>query len=230
MKGSLAIPSPVLAIDGYAIVADLISQDQVASVIEAIGQGASTDLYARRNLLSIPQIRALANCPSIRRLIECELGVGAFPVRGLFFDKTADTNWKVGWHQDRSIAVKQRIDVPGYGPWSVKAGVLHVQPPSRVLENMVTLRIHLDDCGQDNGPLRVLAGSHATGILSNEMIAEWRRRATPIDCTCFEGGALLMRPLLLHASSQAALPRHRRVVHIEYATGALAGGLEWFED
>jgi hypothetical protein len=218
MNDNCTTPLHMFSSNGYKIFADLISRDHVASVIDAIGQDgverkqfARPDVYARRNLLSIPEIRSLANCPSIRGVINCQLGACAFPVRGIFFDKTA-------------------VDVPGYGPWSVKAGVQHVQPPSEILENMLTVRIHLDDCGKDNGPLRVLPGSHAAGILSDEMIANWRRRAMPVTCTCLAGGAVLMRPLLLHASSQATLPGHRRVVHIEYATGALAGSLEWFED
>lgn len=135
-----------------------------------------------------------------------------------------------GWHQDRSIGVKQRLDAPGYGPWSVKAGVPHVQPPPSVLEQMLTLRIHLDHCGVDNGPLRVLPGSHARGILSDEMIAHLRSEVAPRDCTCLAGGALLMRPLLLHASSPAKFPAHRRVVHLEYSAGTLSDGLEWFDN
>ena len=37
-----------------------------------------------------------------------------------------------------------------------------------------------------------------------------------------------MRPLLLHASSIAIVPTHRRVIHLEYASQSLADGLEWY--
>jgi ectoine hydroxylase-related dioxygenase (phytanoyl-CoA dioxygenase family) len=157
------------------------------------------------------------------------LGTKARVVRGLLFDKTPDANWKVAWHQDLSIAVRQRIEVPGFGPWSNKAGVTHVQPPVAVLENMITVRLHLDDCGPENGPLRVLPGSHSAGVLAPASIGQWTRDVAPVDCHVAAGGAVVMRPLLLHASSTANCPGHRRVVHLEFASGPLPGGLEWFE-
>jgi ectoine hydroxylase-related dioxygenase (phytanoyl-CoA dioxygenase family) len=110
----------------------------------------------------------------------------------------------------------------------VKARVRHVQPPLRVLEAMLTARIHLDDCLEDNGPLLVLPGSHRHGILSPDDIQDWRAKVPPVACPARAGDVLLMRPLLLHASSAAANPAHRRVVHLEFAATDLDGGLEWF--
>jgi ectoine hydroxylase-related dioxygenase (phytanoyl-CoA dioxygenase family) len=131
------------------------------------------------------------------------------------------------WHQDLTIAVREKREAEGFGPWSFKDGVAHVQPPVRVLEQMLTLRLHLDDCDENNGPLRVLRGSHQSGKLSSSEIAEWRAQQAEEVCTSPRGGALLMRPLLLHASSQAKTPRHRRVLHLEWANGKLSDGLRW---
>lgn len=72
------------------------------------------------------------------------------------FDKASDANWNLAWHQDVTIAVQRQMDVPGFGPWSVKDGIVHVQPPEEVLNAMVAIRVHLDPCGADNGPLRVI--------------------------------------------------------------------------
>lgn len=108
-----------------------------------------------------------------------------------------------------------------------KAGVLHVQPPVSVLESMLAVRIHLDDCGKSNGPVRVIPGSHLQGRLSTDQIHRFSERPAT-SCTVAAGGVLLMRPLLLHASSASYLPRHRRVIHLEFASGALPGGLTWF--
>ena len=72
-------------------------------------------------------------------------------MRGLYFDKLPEANWKVPWHQDLSIAVRARLDVEGFGPWTEKAGVLHAQAPAAVLERMLAVRVHLDDCGRENG-------------------------------------------------------------------------------
>ncbi len=139
-------------------------------------------------------------------------------VRGIYFDKTPEANWLVPWHQDLSIAVKQRLDVSGYGPWSTKEGVPHVQPPAELLEAMVTLRLHLDNCDESNGPLRVIPGSHRMGRLEAADIVKTRSNQKEVICSMQAGDALLMRPLLLHASSEASVPVHRRVIHLEYAT------------
>ena len=149
---------------GFAIVPTFLELFELAVLDEALpaSVGQSGGL---RNLLDLPEIAALATSQKVRSLVDPLLGQDAFPVRGIFFDKTPDANWKVSWHQDLSIAVSQRRDAPGYGPWSEKAGVLHVQPPVDVLERMLVVRIHLDESGPDNGPLRVLPGSHRAGKL-----------------------------------------------------------------
>ena len=180
-----------------------------------------------RNLLDIPSIAEVAASAALRALIEPVLGAGAFPVRAILFDKTPVANWKVSWHQDLTIAVKKRVEVAGYGPWSEKAGVVHVQPPVEVLERMLALRLHIDESAVANGPLRVLAGSHRGGKLRDADIPACRDRLAEKVCLVPRGGALLMRPLLLHASSPALEPAHRRVIHIEYANCPLATGLDW---
>jgi len=182
-----------------------------------------------RNLLqSSPLVAEVAAADSLKQILRAALGTDAFPVRSIFFDKTADANWSVAWHQDLHIAVAARVETPGFGPWTVKAGVPHVQPPLEVLDGMATLRLHLDDCDETNGALKVIPGSHALGILAGSEFEAWKRRAA-VTCSVPKGGAMLMRPLLLHSSSPALQPTHRRVLHIEYATGELPDGLQWFE-
>lgn len=155
---------------------------------------------------------------------------GYLPVRSILFDKPAGANWKVAWHQDLTLAVRDRHDVPGYGPWSVKEGVPHVQPPVEFLQRMITLRVHLDDTGEENGALRVIQGSHAQGRLTAAAIADWRSKGAERLCTAAAGEALLMKPLVLHASSPAVVPRHRRVIHLEFAPkGLLPEPLDWAE-
>jgi ectoine hydroxylase-related dioxygenase (phytanoyl-CoA dioxygenase family) len=147
-------------------------------------------------------------------------------VRGIFFDKTPDANWKVPYHQDLSIAVKGKAEVEGFGPWSEKAGAVHVQPPAEVLEKMLTIRIHLDDTDETNGSLRVIPGSHQLGKIESSQVGPHVERGE-VTVPVPEGGAMLMRPLLLHASSPAQNARHRRVIHLEFAATELPGRLEW---
>lgn len=132
----------------------------------------------------------------------------------------------MSWHQDCFIGVSRKIELDGWGPWSTKLGVPHVRPPVNVLNNMLTVRIHLDDCGAENGPLRVLRSSHKAGILSDaELDALTKHGETVLAVD--RGDAILMRPLIVHASSAARSPNSRRVIHIEFAPGDLPGGLEW---
>jgi hypothetical protein len=223
--------------DGFALIPNVLDEAQISELIQAIKEAGGIissarlrkgETYAMRNVLeSLPAARDLADSPDIRRVVQEALGPGAFPVRGLLFDKTPEANWKVAWHQDLSIAVKRRIEVPGFGPWSVKTGVQHVQPPIAVMERMVALRLHLDDCLEDNGPLQVLPGSHRAGRLGAEKIQNWRAHTLSVSCNINRGGVVLMRPLLLHASSAARRPGHRRVIHLEFASKNLPGGLDW---
>lgn len=172
-------------------------------------------------------MRDLAGSSPIRMAVKEILGTGARVVRGILFDKTEEANWKVPWHQDVTIAVNQKVDAAGYGPWSVKAGVLHVQPPASVLERMVSVRLHLDDCPEENGALRVIPGSHTSGKLDERLIQDITTRSVAVVCAMQRGGVLMMRPLLLHASSASSLPGHRRVLHFDYAASELPAGMDW---
>lgn len=185
-------------------------------------------VFAARNLLSVPEFAQLASQGELADLAAALVGGRPIPVRGIFFDKNPGANWSVVWHQDTSIAVRERIEVPGFGPWSVKAGVTHVRPPAAILEAMVTLRLHLDDCDESNGPLEVIPGSHLQGLIPESEIAAHREQSSPVACTVGAGGVVAMKPLILHASSPATRPGHRRVIHVEYAADELPGGLRWW--
>lgn len=223
---NLLVDQAALNADGFLLVPSVVEPAHVASLIVALE--TLTPGYGQRNLLrNSPAVAALAQ--ELNPLAAAVLGQGAFPVRGLFFDKLPGANWEVSWHQDLSIAVAERLETPGFGGWSVKKGVVHVQPPASVLENMLTLRVHLDDCAADNGPLRVLRGSHRHGRVDDEQIARLRQECEEVTGIMPAGGVFLMRPLILHASSPAKNPRHRRVVHLEYAANPLPAPLRWSE-
>lgn len=224
--------------DGFTIVPGVIDRRTVLDLIDALAAlvpgGSALErggrVYASRNLLTdSPRVRDLSTSPGIRALVEPVLGPNAFAVRGLLFDKTPEANWMVPWHQDLTVAVRARVDAPGYGPWTVKTGVPHVQPPVDVLTRMVSVRVHLDDCHDGSGPLRVLPGSHREGRLGVEQTRAWLERVPAVACPIPSGGALVMRPLILHASSPSDDPGHRRVIHLEFAADPLPSGVEWWE-
>ncbi len=175
-----------------------------------------------RNILDGSEdVGRLARSHAVRSIAEAVLGDGCFVVRALLFDKTPAANWKVVWHQDLTIAVRERREVPGYGPWSEKGGVTHVQPPTDALEQMLAVRVHLDDCGVDNGPVRVISGSHRRGRLGAETIDHLRAEHPATVCVARKGAVLAFHPLLLHASSPANVPGRRRVLHFEFASARL---------
>ena len=216
--------------DGFAIVKPFLSSPEVEALIGEVESSTrnSSRRGGTRDIADVsPQIAALAEHRVVRQLVEDILGKNSFVVRATFFDKTETSNWKVPWHQDVTIAVACRADVPDYGPWSTKADVLHVQPPASVLQRMVTVRIHLDACPAFNGALRVMPGSHVLGKLNQNLVEPHVREGDAVICEVDAGGALVMRPLLLHASSPAQEPLHRRVVHFDFAKGELDGGLQW---
>lgn len=148
-------------------------------------------------------------------------------MRVVLFDKTPASNWAVPWHQDRTIAVKQRIEVDGYGPWSVKAGIPHVEPPLAIMQGMLTLRVFVDDCGENDGPLEVVLGSHGRGRVAAKETGELLRGATVHVATGQAGDVLVMKTLAIHSSKRARTPAHRRVLHVDYASVALSPPLEW---
>jgi hypothetical protein len=212
---------------GFEIIRGVIAPDQRAEAVAALG-----DVHhaCRRGILVIPEVARLARSHQLRALMSVRLGAPAFPVRAIYFNKSCDSNWLVPWHQDVSIAVKARAEVPGYGPWSVKEGVPHVQPPVEILEQMLTIRLHLDDCDEENGALQVIPSSHRYGRLGTRQIGVLREKEPATCCRARAGDALLMHPLILHASGHSRSDRHRRVLHVEYAACRLPQPLKWFEE
>lgn len=215
--------------NGFTIVDKYLDRDTIDRLIQDITDlNLTPERAGIRNILELlPNVQQLAESPEILALIQPILDNRATVVRGIFFDKQPTANWKVPWHQDVTIAVKNRLDLPGYQPWSSKGGIYHVQPPVAILEQMLTVRIHLDRTDESNGALKVISGSHCDGKLSSDSINIWKQLDSTI-CTCEPGGILLMRPLLLHASSAAIVPIHRRVIHFDYAGCDLPEGLEWY--
>jgi hypothetical protein len=218
--------SSQLATNGFAMVPGVLDRAACAELIATLGPVTGA---GRRGLLAEPAVRALAQSPRLLELLRPHLDAEPRPVRAIYFDKSPEANWLVAWHQDLTLAVRERVEVEGFGPWSVKEGVPHVQPPVELLGRMLTLRLHLDAADESNGALRVLPGSHRLGRLSATQVQEWRAAQSEVVCTAAAGDGLLMRPLLLHASGRSTSPRHRRVLHLEYAGFALPPELAWHE-
>ncbi len=164
---------------------------------------------------------------AIGGLVARRMGAEARPVRMILFDKSAATNWALGWHQDRTIIVRRRLAVDGFGPWTIKAGLHHVAPPVELLARMITLRIHLDPVPAANAPLLVAPGSHRLGRVPEGEITRTVARCGVRACLAETGDIWAYSTPILHASDAAAEPRRRRVLQVDYAAEDLPGGLEW---
>ena len=155
------------------------------------------------------------------------LGGAARPVRAILFDKTSSTNWGLPWHQDRTIVVTRRVEVEGFGPWTVKSGLLHVAPPFDLLAGMVTLRVHLDPVPETNAPLLIAPGSHRLGQIPEGELKSVVQRCGTATCLADAGDVWLYSTPILHCSEAARDPAHRRVLQVDFAAGELPGGLTW---
>lgn len=216
---------------GYDVVPDVLGPDEVGRLVGLVNPllAEHQERGGVRGVLGrIPELRPIVTGPLKAQAVPI-LGAGAFAVRVLLFDKTPLANWKATWHQDVTIGVTDYREASGWGPWSRKDGTWHVRPPAAVLNRMVTIRLHLDDCGPRNGPVRVVHGTHTKGRLGDPQVEAAVRGVVPIDCVVPAGGVLRMHPLLLHASAPAADPSHRRVLHAEFAAESLPDGFDWAE-
>ncbi len=220
---------------GFQLVEGMLSRGKVDRCLEALREtdklggvrrrGGET--FACRHLLwDLPGLGSLLTDVGLDALASRVLGREAFPVAATLFDKVQGANWKVPSHQDRAVPVVEKVEVPGFTQWSVKIGIPYVEPPAEVLEQLVALRVHLDDCPVENGALAVVPGSHERGRLADADVSDLLDGAFE-TCSAASGDVLLMKPLAVHRSLPAESATHRRVLHALYATQELPGGLHW---
>lgn len=228
MVDAVELDPAALSARGFAIVRGLAPPEAVAMARDACPPVGRAGL---RNLLErMPEARAIAEAPALRAVVAAAVDPGARIVRAILFDKAPGANWALGFHQDTVIAVAERIETPGFGPWSVKDGVQHVRPPVEILELMITARVHLDAADAANGALAVIPGTHASGFLDSAAIKSAAEAGAAVSCDVEAGDAVLMRPLLLHGSPRATREgSRRRVIHLEFAGGPLPAPLRWAE-
>lgn len=213
---------------GFAILSEMLKREDLDGLLEEISKANLARSRAGvRHAMRLASVRALARDSRLLGIACKILGGEAFPFRATLFDKSPASNWLVVWHQDTALPLREQREAPGWGPWSVKDGINYAHAPANALSQVLALRVHLDDSTAENGPLRVLPGTHTVGVLTDDEIHERSMKVTPVECLIPRGGILAMRPLIIHASSKSQSQNARRVLHIEYAASAMiADGLE----
>ena len=176
-----------------------------------------------RHLMSQPEVMRIARDPRMLRIAGFVLGSDPVPYRATLFEKSGVANWLVVWHQDTALPLQSQFDLPGWGPWSRKAGIVYAHAPSWALSRIVALRLHLDGSTIENGPLRILPGTHTFGVMSDGEVSNLARSRAHVECIVQRGGVMAMSPLLVHSSGKAISDAPRRVLHIEYADSLAFG-------
>lgn len=203
---------------GYWIEESILSAGECKALIEELSRSNSKRGRAgQRHLMSNPAVAELAGSNRLRQIAQRAIGTDAIPYRATLFEKAGYANWLVVWHQDTALPLTVANDDLAWGPWSVKEGITYAHAPTWALSRVIALRIHLDASTSENGPLRLIPGSHLAGVLADEEVAQRARTSNHIDCLVPRGGVLAMRPLLIHSSSKSCTAAPRRVLHIEYA-------------
>lgn len=222
--------------NGFTVIEGIYTADEIDAIIDKISKvdqsnptfRKTNDLFAIRQFLKeVPSVGEVIFNVKLKGLIRQLFGDEYFVVKSIYFDKPENSNWFVAWHQDLTISVDEKADIKGYGPWTVKQNQFAVQPPVELLQDNFTVRIHLDDTDENNGALKVIPGSHYKDIYRAENI-DWQQE-TEVTCNVNKGGVMMMRPLLMHASSRTTNSQKRRVVHIEFSKADLPDGIDWAE-
>lgn len=218
--------------EGFKIIHALVADDLIGRLLNEMQQyNLSHELKAgiRNAQGKLPTINKIIRSDNVQHLVKTHLGEKAQLVRAIVFDKSKDNNWLVPWHQDKTVAVSQKMSLEGWGPWTTKEGVHHTQVPEAVLNSMLTIRLHLDKADVSNGCLKVIPKSHCSGVLTQKAITAVAANVERwVYCVAQKGDALIMRPHLLHASSKSAQPgKRRRILHLEFSSFELPCGVCW---
>ncbi|PUA30241.1 MAG: hypothetical protein B0W54_06940 [Cellvibrio sp. 79] len=202
---------------GFELIENIILPNDMDDIHQEIDQLQEPDSAGIRHAdTKLSTLQQLAKSSLVLQLVEYYMQDNPQLMRCILFNKTAEQNWLVSWHQDKTLCMPRKFEHPDWGPWSIKDGLDHTQPPLHILNKMVTLRFHLDDNHRENGCLKVLPESHRQGILSTLQIQSLSETIAPTYCLAPKGSVLAMKPLLVHASSKATKPDRRRVVHMEF--------------
>lgn len=200
---------------GFAIEHGVFSEGECDELTRALSSVPRSRAGAR-HLMSNPAVAELASDSRLidiaSRVLECR----ARPFRATLFEKSVQTNWLIPWHQDTALPLESVFEDRGWGPWSEKAGVHYAHAPTWALSRIIALRVHLDASTADNGSLRVIPGSHLSGVLTDEEVLDYVKGREALECLVPRGGVISMRPLVVHSSSKARSQESRRVLHIEY--------------
>lgn len=212
---------------GFSISNTIFNSDEVEELVNLI-EDFSNDFSIRQLMNQVPEIKeVLFSNNAFRKFFDSVCDENYFLSKAIYFNKPSKSNWFLGYHQDMSISVKEKLEIAGYSNWTLKKGQLGVIPPKIILESIVTFRIHLDDTDETNGALKVIEKSHKSGIIKIDQNFNKSKIGREVTCCLQKGQVMLMKPLLLHASDKSISENNRRVIHLEFCNQEIPMG--WLE-
>ncbi len=192
---------------GYRIIPSVLTTGECDRLITRLsGTDVIRSRAGARHLMSVPDVANLARDQRLLDITFGALGTQSVAFRATLFEKTSEANWLIFWHQDTTLPLAEQFDAPGWGPWSIKAGVHYAHAPGWALGRVIALRVHLDESSSENGPLRVLPGSHRLGVLTDETVQRLSHESSNVECVVPKGGVLVMYPLIVHSSPKSKAP------------------------
>lgn len=223
--------------EGFIIIENIYNKEEIENIIAVIENVTgneiekstfrqSQDLFAIRQFhKEIPESLEHIFNEKLNDIIKSNFGEDFFITKSIYFDKPEKSNWFVSYHQDLTISVDKKVELEDFQNWTNKQNQFAVQPPTAILENNFTIRIHLDKTTKDNGALKVINKSHRNGVSRAENLTLENETICEVD----KGGIMIMKPLLFHASNKTTNNERRRVIHIEFSNKELPNELNWSE-
>lgn len=234
--GNFEINKNELKQSGFSVIEKVYNEAEIQNITDFISNldtsnpifRKSEDLFAIRQFLKeVPEITELLLNEKLIEIIKSIGGEDYFVVKSIYFDKPEKSNWFVSYHQDLTISVDKKLEVTGFSNWTNKYNQFAVQPTLDILENIFTVRIHLDDTNEENGALKVLEKSHLMAVNRIDKLDLTTEKE--IFCNVQSGGIMLMKPLLFHGSNKTTNDKNRRVIHIEFSNKILPETINWSE-
>lgn len=214
---------------GFEIINSVYTENQINRILKAIKELRIENRFGVREFLyKYSELQKLVFNSGLKNIIRSISPICKLSIKSIYFDKPPNANWNVNWHQDLTINLKSKNKIEGFKNWRKKDSRVVVQPPIDILENIFTIRIHLDDCSIRNGALRVIKNSHNIGVIN---MKEWSQgqEENEVICEINKGGILVMKPLILHSSRRVENCKNRRVIHLEFCDHEMSNKLDWKE-
>ncbi len=122
---------------GFAVSPDVLQSAEIAGITNALrALPLDRSRAGARHLMKHDVVADVARDARMLAFARQFVGPSAVPFRATLFDKSPQSNWLVVWHQDTALPLREQRDVPGWGPWSTKAGIVYAHAPAGALSRV----------------------------------------------------------------------------------------------